>query len=329
MNKNIKILIGLTVIFILTFAFIFKVSNFGIISKNKKVISNSNKNTNESEKNYKSDEKSKKKIKENKIKEDKTIKKDEISKEIEKIIDEECGNLEGDWQVAVDSLIGNSKVSIFKNSNSQIESIPSASTIKIFIGLEAYKQVEDGTLDEKNVENDIYLMLKDSNNESANRLIDLIGNYDMEVSSQKINDTIKKITGENKTGLYRKMLHEGRENMASARDLNMALRDIYFGKFVNKNHSNKIMEAMEENNTTSKFKLLGNLPKNAKGISKSGELPNLGVENDIALISIDDEVFAISFLSKYPYPVSHGQGPQFTSMQNLGKRITESFMNHN
>ena len=56
MNKNIKILIGLTVIFILTFAFIFKVSNFGIISKDKKVISNSNKNTNESEKNYKSDE---------------------------------------------------------------------------------------------------------------------------------------------------------------------------------------------------------------------------------------------------------------------------------
>ena len=274
MKKYIKILISLIVIFILTFAFIFKFSNFDKITKDNKLISNSNKNTNGSEKNYKSDEKSKKKIKENKIKEDKTIKKDEISKEIEKIIDEECGNLEGDWQVAVDSLIGNSKVSIFKNSNSQIESIPSASTIKIFIGLEAYKQVEDGTLDEKNVENDIYLMLKDSNNESANRLIDLIGNYDMEVSSQKINDTIKKITGENKTGLYRKMLQEGRENMASARDLNMALRDIYFGNFVNKVHSKKMMEAMAKNITTSKFKLLGNLPKDAKGISKSGELPN-------------------------------------------------------
>ena len=84
MNKNIKILIGLIVTFILTFAFIFKVSNFDIISKDKKAISNSNKNTNESEKNYKSDEKSKKKIRGNKIKEDKTIKKDEISKEIEK-----------------------------------------------------------------------------------------------------------------------------------------------------------------------------------------------------------------------------------------------------
>ena len=237
--------------------------------------------------------------------------------------------MEGDWQVAVDSLIGNSKVSIFKNSNSQIESIPSASTIKIFIGLEAYKQVEDGTLDEKNVENDIYLMLKDSNNESANRLIDLIGNYDMEVSSQKINDTIKKITGENKTGLYRKMLHEGRENLANAKDLNMALRVIYFGKFVNKDHSNKIMEAMAENNTTSKFKLLGNLPKDAKGYSKSGEIPDKGVENDVAIISIGGKVFAISFLSKYPYPVNHGQGPQFTCMQNLGKKISEAFLQYN
>ena len=327
MNKNIKILIGFIItFFILIFSYIFKISKFDKVSRDKTLLSKSEKYVNKIEKDYKSNEKSEKSI--NKNNEDNISRKDEISMEIEKIIDEECENLEGDWQVAVDSLIGNSKVSIFKNSNSKIESLPSASTIKIFIGLEAYKQVEDGTLDEKNVENDIYLMLKDSNNESANRLIDLIGNYDMEVSSQKINDTIKKITGENKTGIYRKMLHEGRENMASARDLNMALRDIYFGKFVNENHSNKIMEAMGENNTTSKFKLLGNLPNDAKGISKSGELPNLGVENDIALISIDDEVFAISFLSKYPYPVSHGQGPQFTSMQNLGKRITELFMNH-
>ncbi|WP_276877692.1 serine hydrolase [Anaerococcus hydrogenalis] len=295
------------------------------------IINSTNKNTKKNNKRIIIDEKNsnnyvkkKKKEKVDEVGKDKTL-----SKIIEEIIDQECGNLEGDWQVAVDSLDGDSDISIYKSSNSNIESLPSASTIKIFLALEAYREVEEGILDEKNVENDIYLMLKDSNNESANRLIDLIGNYDMEVSSQKINDTIKKITGENKTGLYRKMLHEGKENMASARDLNMALGDIYFGKFVNKDHSNKIMEAMAENNTTSKFKLLGNLPKDAKGYSKSGEIPDKGVENDIAIISIGDKVFAISFLSQYPNPVSHGQGPQFTCMQNLGKKISKAFLQYN
>lgn len=295
-----------------------------IINSTNKNIKKNNKRIIIDEKNSNNYVKNNKKEKDDEVGKDKTL-----SKIIEEIIEKECGNLEGDWQVAVDSLDGDFDISIYKSSNSQVESLPSASTIKIFLALEAYRQVEEGILDEKNVENDIYLMLKDSNNESANRLIDLIGNYDMDISSQNVNRTIKNITGDNKTGFYRKMLHEGRENLANAKDLNMALRNIYFGNFVNKVHSKKMMEAMAENNTTSKFKLLGNLPKDAKGISKSGGLPNLGVENDIALISIDDEVFAISFLSQYPYPVNHGQGPQFTCMQNLGKKISEAFLQYN
>ena len=295
--------------------FIVNFTNKNIKKNNKRIIID--------EKNSNNYVKKKKKEKNDEVGKDKTL-----SKIIEEIIDQECGNLEGDWQVAVDSLGGDFDISIYKSSNSKIESLPSASTIKIFLALETYRQVEGDILDEKNVENDIYLMLKDSNNESANRLIDLIGNYDMDISSQKINKTIKNITGENTTGLYRKMLHEGKENMASARDLNMALSDIYFGNFVNKVHSKKMMEAMAENNTPSKFKLLGNLPKEAKGYSKSGEIPDKGVENDIAIISIGDKVFAISFLSQYPNPVSHGQGPQFTCMQNLGQRISEAFMEY-
>ncbi|WP_049690849.1 serine hydrolase [Anaerococcus jeddahensis] len=334
MKKNIKILISIFIaIFISTFAFTLKVSKSEKVYKNKKVVGfKSDKYLNKIENLYKSDEDLDENIVKNKTKntkEEKSSNNDELSKEIEKIIDEECQNLEGDWQVAVDSLKGDSKVSIFKNSNPQKESLPAASTIKFFIALEAYRQVEEGILDEKNVENDIYLMLRDSNNESANRLIDLIGNNDMNLASQNLGSTIKKITGENKTGLYRKMLHDGKENIARANDLNMGLRDIYLGKFVNRDHSNKLMKAMAENNSTSNFKLLGKLPKEAKGLSKSGEIPNKGVENDIAIIGVNDEVFAISFLSQYPNPVNHGSGPQFDAMQNLGKRISETFIKYN
>lgn len=334
MKKNIKIFISIFIaIFISTFAFTLKASKSEKVYKNKKVVGfKSDKYLNKIENLYKSDEYLDENIVKNKTKktkEEKSSNNDELSKEIEKIINEECQNLEGDWQVAVDCLKGDSKVSIFKNSNPQKESLPAASTIKIFIALEAYRQVEEGILDEKNVENDIYLMLRDSNNESANRLIDLIGNNYMNLASQNVGSTIKKITGENKTGLYRKMLHEGKENIARANDLNMGLRDIYLGKFVNRDHSNKLMKAMAENNSTSNFKLLGKLPKEAKGLSKSGEIPNKGVENDIAIIGVNDEVFAISFLSQYPNPVNHGSGPQFDAMQNLGKRISETFIKYN
>ena len=334
MKKNIKILLSIFIaIFISTFAFTLKTSKSDKITKSKTVVGfKSDKYLNKIENLYKSDEDLDENIVKNKTKktkEEKSSNNDELSKEIEKIIDEECQKLEGDWQVAVDCLKGDSKVSIFKNSTPQKESLPAASTIKIFIALEAYRQVEEGILDEKNVENDIYLMLRDSNNESANRLIDLIGNNNMDLASKNVGSAIKKITGENKAGLYRKMLHEGKENLARANDLNMGLKDIYFGKFVNRDHSNKLMKAMAENNSTSKFKLLGKLPQGAKGLSKSGEIPNKGVENDIAIIGVGDEVFAISFLSQYPGPVNHGSGPQFDCMQNLGKRITEAFTKYN
>ena len=334
MKKNIKIMASIFLtVFISTFAFTLKSSKSDKLYKSKAVVGfKSDKYLNEIENLYKSDKDLDENIVKNKTKktkEEKSSKNYELSKEIEKIIDEECKNLEGDWQVAVDSLKGNYKISIFKNSNSKKESLPAASTIKIFIALETYRQVEQGLLDEKIVENDIYLMLRDSNNESTNRLIDLIGNNDMDSASKNVGDTIKKITGENETGLYRKMLHEGKENLARANDLNMGLRDIYFGKFVNRDHSNKIMKAMAENDSTSKFKLLGKLPQGAKGLSKSGEIPNKGVENDIAIIGVGDEVFAISFLSKYPNPVNHGSGPQFDAMQNLGQRITEVFIKYN
>ena len=334
MKKNKKIITSIFLtVFISTFAFTLKTSKSDKIIKSKTVVGfKSDKYLNKIENLYKSDEDLDKNIVKNKTKktkEEKSSKNDEISKEIEKIIEEECKNLEGAGQVAVDSLKGDFDISIFKSSNSQKENLPAASTIKIFIGLETYRQVEEGLLDEKSVENDIYLMLKDSNNDATNRLIDLIGNNNMDLASQNVGDTIKKITGENKTVLNRKMLHKGKENLARANDLNMGLRDIYFGKFVNRDHSNKLMKAMAENDSTSKFKLLGKLPQNANGLSKSGEIPNKGVENDIAIIGVGDEVFAISFLSQYPGPVNHGSGPQFDCMQNLGKRITEVFIKYN
>lgn len=251
---------------------------------------------------------------------------DYLYKEINKIISEETENLDGNWQVAVDSIRGKSNISIERKSSPKNISQTSASTIKIFVGIETYRQVEEGILAEKDVDEDIYLMLRNSNNEATNRLIDLIGDKSMDRASKNVGRIIYKITGANKTGLYTKMNQRGKNNLASAKDLNKGLIAIYDGKIVNEDHSKKMIKAMANNTTTSKFKLLGKLPKGAKGLNKSGEYPDGGIENDAAIIDVGDSVFAISFMAEHPGAVSHKYGDQAIAMQNLGKRISEAYM---
>lgn len=340
MNKNRKILSSFTFILII---FIFtSIFNFSKADESKKNMSRklSGKNSvigfksdrylNEIEmiydsNNFKVQEKDSKldNIKnENSSKED-----DYLYKEINKIISEETENLDGNWQVAVDSIRGKSNISIERKSSPKNINQTSASTIKIFVGIETYRQVEEGILAEKDVDEDLYLMLRNSDNEATNRLIDLIGENDMDKASKNVNRIIYKITGENRTGLYTKMNQVGKNNLASAKDLNKGLIAIYEGKIVNEEHSKKMIKAMANNTTTSKFKLLGKLPKGAKGLNKSGEYPDGGVENDAAIIDVGDSVFAISFLGEHPGPVSHKYGEQAIAMQNLGKRISEAYMN--
>ncbi len=252
---------------------------------------------------------------------------DYLYKEINKIISEETENLDGNWQVAVDSIRGKSNISIERKSSPKNINQSSASTIKIFVGIETYRQVEEGILAEKDVDEDLYLMLRNSDNEATNRLIDLIGDNNMDKASKNVGRIIYKITGANRTGLYTRMNQRGKNNVASAKDLNKGLIAIYEGKIVNEEHSKKMIKAMANNTTTSKFKLLGKLPKGAKGLNKSGEYPDGGVENDAAIIDVGDSVFAISFLGEHPGPVSHKYGEQAIAMQNLGKRISEAYMN--
>lgn len=261
------------------------------------------------------------------IKNDNPSKKnDNLYKEINKIISEETKNLDGNWQVAVDSIIGKSNISIERKSSPKNISQTSASTIKIFIGIETYRQVEDEILNEKDVDKDVYLMLRNSDNETTNRLIDLIGDNSMDKASKNVGKIIYKITGEDRTGLYSKMNQIGKRNIANAKDLNKGMISIYEGKVINENHSKKMIKAMANNTTTSKFKLLGKLPKGAIGLNKSGEYPDGGIENDAAIIDVGESVFAISFLSEHPGPVSHKYGDQAIAMQNLGKRISEAYM---
>ena len=339
MNKNRKILSSLTfilIIFIFTSIFNFSKADESknnmsrkLSGKNSVIGFKSDRYLNEIEMIYDSNnfEVQEKDSKLDNIKKENSSKEDDyLYKEINKIILEETENLDGNWQVAVDSIRGKSNISIERKSSPKNINQTSASTIKIFVGLETYRQVEEGILAENDVEEDIYLMLRNSNNEATNRLIDLIGDNDMDKASKNVGRIIYKVTGANRTGLYTKMNQIGKNNIANAKDLNKGLIAIYEGKIVNEDHSKKMIKAMANNTTTSKFKLLGKLPKGAKGLNKSGEYPDGGVENDASIIDVGDSVFAISFLGEHPGPVSHEHGEQAIAMQNLGRRISQAYM---
>lgn len=235
------------------------------------------------------------------------------------LVDDQCQKLEGSFQVAIDSIEGESSISLFKTSSDKPSSLPSASTIKVFVAMSTYKMVEDEKVDESIIYDDVYKMLQNSNNESCNRLIDLLG-------FESINETIFEITKDHKTQLNRKMLHDGDENITSAIDLNKALIALYKGEFLSRENSDKILKAMADNNTTSFTKLLANLPETASGLNKSGELSDRGVQNDIAIIKTDNSTFAISVLSDFPNPTPSSGGIQFDLLQNLGRKTCEEFI---
>lgn len=252
---------------------------------------------------------------------DQNDKEDILYRNLSKIIDQECQNLEGSWQVAVDSLDDKLSLDLYKSSTDNLDSLTSASTIKIFVGLAAYKHVEEGKLDESEIYDDVYSMLENSNNESCNRLIDLLG-FD------SINETIFDITGRNLTALNRKMLHDGVENLANAKDLNMALVSLDKATYISRDNSDKLLNALANNTTTSYTKLLANLPEGVTGLNKSGELSDRGVQNDIAIIKTENFKFAISVLSDYHRPTPNSDSPQFKVLRNLGRKISEEFIRY-
>lgn len=236
---------------------------------------------------------------------------------LESDIRERFNELGGDWQVAINSLEGDKYVDLYLTSDSNQVSLPAASSIKLFIGLSTFDQIERGLLeDTSKVYNDIYDMINLSDNMAANRLIDNIGGFDT------INKTIIDITGGSKTSLNRYFLQNGKENMTNARDLNMALTRIYYKDYISSDNSDYLMKAMTSTSTKNE-KLLGKLNDYDWAINKSGELPDRGVENDSAIIKVGDSTFVISVLSKTKN--IYNRKPQLDCIKDIGKISTDYF----
>ena len=242
-------------------------------------------------------------------------KNDKLNQEISNIISEEMDKVDGSYQVAVKTLEGASSVDLdYRNTS---DSLPAASTIKVFIAISAYENIERGSINETDsLNNDIHLMLNRSDNYATNRVIDALGGF------YPVNNTIAKLTGSNRTSLNRKLAHSGKENMVDVSDLIIAMEELNNPKLISEISAERIKESMTDTNTKSS-KLLANLPPYAKGINKSGENPDRGQELDVAIIDVGSTRFVLAVAMKTNKYYDNEN--ELRVLRNMGERITEAF----
>jgi len=204
------------------------------------------------------------------------------------------------------------------------EVMPQASSIKIAILAELYRQAQAGKLkltDEYVVRkedlvdgSDIMLgltpgitritlrdlatmMVAVSDNSATNVLIDRVG-------MDNVNAMLNSL-GLHSTRLRRKMMDlkaagEGRENVSTAREMSTLLTDIYQGKLLNKELTADYWKMLETGSGDSDSKgssIVRGLPGDAEVASKPGELE--AVRNDSGVVFTKNRPFVISVMTTY------------------------------
>lgn len=190
------------------------------------------------------------------------------------------------YQVNVRSVYGPSDINIYR-SNTDGDSLPSASTIKTMVGLAILDRIEKGEMAyTKEIKKDLDLSLRLSDNDATNRLIEAAGGFDA------INYYIQNFLKTDRTKLNRLMLGSGKENTANAKDLSWALFEIY-------RKDSEIARDMVKSlskSSTKRNKLLKNINPAYRTMNKTGELNN--IENDVALVETKSNAFIISAMTE-------------------------------
>ncbi|MGF2385503.1 serine hydrolase [Lentilactobacillus otakiensis] len=213
----------------------------------------------------------------------------------------------------------------------------SASVIKIFVMIEAFRQIKAGTihlsdnisipqsdkvggtgvLANQNTQHLtcgqlLNLMIKNSDNTATNVLIDKLGGLG------PINQSIKKL-GCSNTSLQRKMLdysalQSGRDNYTSASDVGKTLNMIYTHRLLGSGWDTKMLNLLQGN--ANQTKIPAQIRNTATIYNKTGEFPDYGVQNDAAIIQKGNRAFIAVILSE-----NGTQSSQINAMSYLGKHL--------
>lgn len=234
-------------------------------------------------------------------------------RKMERDIQQVTQNLDGVMGVVVKDLTSNQTIAILPD-----EVFPTASSIKVAVLAELYRQAQNGKLKLT----DIYLVQKSdivpdssimegltpgvtkitlrdlatmmvavSDNSATNVLIDRVG-------MENVNAMLDSL-GLTHTRLRRKMMDlkaasEGRENIGTPRELGALLEFVYRGKVLNKENTDDFFTVLSTHKSSS---IPRDLPEDLKIANKPGELE--GVRNDIGLVFVEKRPYIVSVMSSY------------------------------
>lgn len=197
------------------------------------------------------------------------------------------------WSVSVQTLGENPQIYQYNGD----ERMQSASVIKVFIMGAVYDRMcypssPDRLISmEESYEGElrdlIEQMITVSDNNAANRLVELLGQGDFQAGAQVVNQFCRE-NGFDSTSLGRRFLEENPsdDNYTSADDCRAILSMIYDGTCVGTEASEKMLEILRQQTNT--VKIPSGLPDEVQTANKTGEMPEgygLGcIENDMAII---------------------------------------------
>ncbi|KRK87713.1 beta-lactamase [Levilactobacillus koreensis JCM 16448] len=236
---------------------------------------------------------------------------------IKKIAKRDLKPMGGRWSVKITRL-GQSPISV-QTGNAKIKRQRAASTIKVYIMLTIFQRAQLKKLKVTSQDQrDLKLMIHNSDNNAANRLIKRAGGM------KHVNRTIKtygfKQTTLNRHLLDTRALREGHDNYTSVQDLTTFLTRVYQHRLLGEKYDQKMLKLLKGCRNHSK---LPHLVKQATVYNKTGEYPAKGVQNDCALFKTKHGVYSIVVLAQ-----SGHQYQQYRGMNRLGRDVVTYFNRH-
>ena len=184
---------------------------------------------------------------------------------LEDRLNEQLALYEGKWSVYVQDL------STGKEFEINDRKVYAASEIKLFAMAAAYQQVEDGKLAAVSVDDDVEVMISESDNYCFNKILRKIGLKEVNRWCEANGyDETEQHNGLAPASNYSEDLKNGKgRNMTSVRDMGKLLVSIYRGECVSAECSEKMLACLLDQQR--RDKIPAGLPKVVKVANKTGE----------------------------------------------------------